>query len=154
MGKKAKNRRIKREVVRLERRGHHVTTWEQHDATYSSVANVIMSVSRQGILLQDEELVSFCKDPKVVEAKAVELAQRLKGLTIRLKEIHAQHRGKTGIVPADQEELAMGIMVSYAEVGTEIQNTVLPLSVELSDMLDDANNIRILTKANEVKEVA
>lgn len=154
MGKKAKNRRIKREVVRLERRGHHVTTWEQHDATYSSVANVIMSVSQQGILLQDEELVSFCKDPKVVEAKAVELAQRLKGLTIRLKEIRAQHRGKTGIVPADQEELAMGIMVSYAEVGTEIQNTVLPLSVELSDMLDDANNIRILTKANEAKEVA
>ena len=48
----------------------------------------------------------------------------------------------------------MGIMVSYAEVGTEIQNTVLPLSVELSDMLDDANNIRILTKANEAKEVA
>ena len=87
MGKKAKNRRIKREVVRLERRGHHVTTWEQHDATYSSVANVIMSVSQQGILLQDEELVSFCKDPKVVEAKAVELAQRLKGLAIRLKEI-------------------------------------------------------------------
>ena len=154
MGKKAKNRRIKREVVRLERRGHHVTTWEQHDATYSSVANVIMSVSQQGILLQDEELVSFCKDPKVVEAKAVELAQRLKGLTIRLKEIRAQHRGKTGIVPADQEELAMGIMVSYAEVGTEIQNTVLPLSVELSDMLDDANNIRILTRANEAKEVA
>ena len=154
MGKKAKNRRIKREVVRLERRGHHVSVWEQHDETYTSIANVIMSVSQQGILLQDKELVSFTKDAKLVEAKAVELAQRLKGLTIRVKELRDMHRGKTGIVPADQEELAMKIMVGYSEVGNEIQSTVLPLSVELSELLDEAHTARMVAKASAEKEVA
>ena len=154
MGKKAKNRRIKRAVVRLERRGHHVTVWEQHNETYTSIANVIMSVSQQGILLQDKELVSFTKDAKLVEAKAVELAQRLKGLTIRVKELRGMHHGKTGIVPADQEELAMNIMVGYSEVGNEIQNTVLPLSVELSELLDEAHTVRMVAKASAEKEVA
>ena len=154
MGKKAKNRRIKRAVVRLERRGHHVTVWEQHNETYTSIANVIMSVSQQGILLQDKELVSFTKDAKLVEAKAVELAQRLKGLTIRVKELRGMHRGKTGIVPADQEELAMNIMVGYSEVGNEIQSTVLPLSVELSELLDEAHAARMVAKASAEKEVA
>ena len=154
MGKKAKNRRIKRAVVRLERRGHRVTVWEQHNETYTSIANVIMSVSQQGILLQDKELVSFAKDAKLVEAKAVELAQRLKGLTIRVKELRGMHHGKTGIVPADQEELAMNIMVGYSEVGNEIHSTVLPLSVELSELLDEAHTARMVAKASAEKEVA
>ena len=154
MGKKAKNRRIKRAVVRLERRGHRVSVWEQHDETYTSIANVIMSVSQQGILLQDKELVSFAKDAKLVEAKAVELAQRLKGLAIRVKELSGMHHGKTGIVPADQEELAMKIMVGYSEVGNEIHSTVLPLSVELSELLDEAHTARVVAKASAEKEVA
>jgi hypothetical protein len=113
-----------------------------------------MSVSQQGILLQDKELVSFAKDAKLVEAKAVELAQRLKGLTIRVKELRGMHHGKTGIVPADQEQLAMNIMVGYSEVGNEIHSTVLPLSVELSELLDEAHTARVVAKASAEKEVA
>lgn len=154
MGKKAKNRRIQRKVVKLERRGHHVTTYEQLKATYDSVANVIMNVSKQGILLQDEELISFVESEVDVSKVANELALRLKGLAIRLKQLYAEHKGKSGIVPADQEEQAMKLMLAYAEVGQEIQETVLPISVQLAEQLEAANEKRIAVMVKKDKEAA
>ena len=154
MGKKAKNRRIPRKVVKLARSGHHVTTYEQLKATYDSVAGVIMNVSKQGILLQDEELVGFVESEIDVGKIANELALRLKGLAIRVKQLYAGHKGKSGIVPADQEESAMHLMLAYAEVGQEIQETVLPVSVKLAELLEDANNKRIAALVKKDKEAA
>lgn len=154
MGKKAKQRRIKRAVVRLERRGHSVTTWEQLKATYQSVANVILNVSQQGVLLQDNSLATYMEDPKKVGAVANELALRLKGLSIRAKELYESHKEFVGIVPADKEELAMSIMVGYSEVGEEIQTTVLPISVELSELLDAANEKRRAEVVAQTAKVA
>ncbi len=152
MGKKAKNRRIQRKVVKLERRGHNVTTYEQLKATYESVANVIMNVSKQGILLQDEELVSFVDNEAEVSKIANDLALRLKGLTIRVKQLYAEHKGKSGVVPPELEESAMRLMLAYSEVGQEIQETVLPISVNLAELLDAANVKRVAALLNKDKE--
>ena len=45
-------------------------------------------------------------------------------------------------------------MLAYAEVGQEIQETVLPVSVKLAELLEDANNKRIAAMVKKDKEAA